>query len=211
MCVVGSVTDVNKFTKTKKNGVLNKEFNIPKDHKIIGNIAEFTGFKDHYTWIDTVEELVKRNNFKATYILVGKGSLEKDIREYVREKNLEAHIIFTGFRKDIPEILPEFDLFMFTSNNEPTGGVLLESYACRVPIVAANAGGIPEVIVHNETGLLAEVGNAIDFANKVEYLIVQPELQKKFTENGYQYLINNFTKDVIAEKMYNELKSVLKS
>ena len=208
MCVVGSVTDVNKFTKTVKNGLLHKEFNIPKDHKIIGNIAEFTGFKDHYTWIDAVEELVKRNSVKATYILVGKGSLEKDIRSYVSEKNLDAHIIFAGFRKDIPEVLPEFDLFMFTSNNEPTGGVLLEAYACRVPIVAANAGGIPEVIVHNETGLLAEVGNPIDFADKVGYLMSHPELQKEFTENGYQYLIDNFTKKVIAEKMFKELIEV---
>lgn len=211
MCVVGSVTDVNKFTKTKKNGLLHKEFNIPKNHKLIGNIAEFTGFKDHYTWVDTVEELVKRNRFKATYILVGKGGLEKDIRNYVREKNLDKHIIFTGFRKDIPELLPELDLFMFTSNNEPTGGVLLEAYACRVPIVAANAGGIPEVIVHNKTGLLAEVGNPIDFADKVDNLISQPNLQNVFTENGYQYLVDNFTKDVIAKKMYNELNSVLSS
>ena len=208
MCVVGSVTDVDKFKKTKKDGFLHKEFNIPKDHKLIGNIAEFTGFKDHYTWVDTVEELVKRNRIKATYILVGKGGLENDIRNYVREKNLEKHIVFTGFRKDIPELLPEFDLFMFTSNNEPTGGVLLEAYACRVPIVAANAGGIPEVIVHNKTGLLAEVGNPIDFADKVEYLISQPQLQKEFTENGYQYLIDNFTKDVISEKMFKELNEV---
>ena len=211
MCVVGSVTDVDKFTKTKKEGLLHKEFNIPKDHKIIGNIAQFTGFKDHYTWIDTVEELVKRNHIKATYILIGKGSLENDIRNYVRKKNLESNILFAGFRKDIPEILPEFDLFMFTSNNEPTGGVLLEAYACRVPIVAANAGGIPEVIVHNETGLLAEVGNPIDFADKVEYLMSSHKLQKDFTEKGYQYLVDNFTKKVIADKMYHELNSVLRS
>jgi glycosyltransferase involved in cell wall biosynthesis len=208
MCVVGSVTDVKKFKKTKKDGLLHNEFNIPKDHKLIGNIAEFTGFKDHYTWVDTVEELVKRNRFKATFILVGKGGLEADIRNYVREKNLETHIIFTGFRKDIPDVLPEFDLFMFTSNNEPTGGVLLEAYACRIPIVAANAGGIPEVIIDNETGLLAEVGNPTDFADKVDYLISQPKLQNKFTENGYQYLIDNFTKDVIAEKMFKELSKV---
>ena len=55
----------------------------------------------------------------------------------------QIEIVFAGFRKDIPEVLPEFDLFMFTSNNEPTGGVLLEAYACRVPIVAANAGHSP--------------------------------------------------------------------
>lgn len=208
LCVVGSVTDVDKFKKQDKTGLLHEEFNIPKDHKIIGNIAEFTGFKDHVTWVNTVEELVKRN-LKAKYVLVGKGKLEGEIRDLVSSKGLDDHIIFVGFRKDIPELLPEFDLFMFTSNNEPTGGVLLESYACRVPIVAANAGGIPEVIVDGETGLLAEVGNAIDFADKVEQLLDDEVLQEKFKRKGYDYLIHNFTKDVIAKKMFAELQNVL--
>ncbi len=209
MCVVGSVTDVHKFTKQEKNGLLHKEYNIPSDYKIIGNIAAFAGFKDHFTWVDAVEILVKRNNIKAKYILIGEGKLEAEIKQMVSDKNLNDHIIFSGFRKDIPQVLPEFDLFMFTSNNEPTGGVLLESYACRVPIVAANAGGIPEVIVDNETGLLAEVGNPVDFADKVELLLKDKELQNKFTTNGHQFLLDNFTKDVIAKKMYDELLEVM--
>ena len=203
--VIGSVTDVDKFKKQKSTGVLHKEFNIPKGYKIIGNIAEYTGFKDHYTWVDTVEILVSENKLKAKYILVGKGRLEEDIRSYVDKKGLSNHIIFAGFRKDIPEILPEFDLFLFTSNNEPTGGVLLESYACKVPIVAADAGGISEVVVDNETGLLAKVGNAQDFAEKVTHLINNNKLQEKLTKNGYQYLVDNFTKSIIAKKMYSEL------
>jgi glycosyltransferase involved in cell wall biosynthesis len=205
LTVIGSVTDINKFQKQEATGVLHKEFNISKDYKLIGNIAEFTGFKDHYTWIDTVDILVKENQIKAKYILVGKGSMEKDIRNYVKDKGLTKHIIFTGFRRDVPNILPELDLFLFTSNNEPTGGVLLESYACKVPIVAADAGGISEVIVDGETGLLAEVGNPKDFAAKVNLLINDEVLQNKLTSNGYQYLLDNFTKSVISKKMFEEL------
>lgn len=208
LCVVGSVTDINKFKKQEKTGLLHQEFNIPRDYKIIGNIAEFTGFKDHKTWVKTVDELVKRG-VKAKFLLVGRGALEHEVKTQVKELGLENEIIFTGFRKDIPEILPEFDLFLFTSNNEPTGGVLLESYACKVPIVAANAGGIPEVIVDGETGLLAEVGNHIDFADKVEILLANDSLQEKFKKNGQEFLINNFTKEVIAKKMFNHLNEVI--
>jgi glycosyltransferase involved in cell wall biosynthesis len=207
LCVVGSVTDINKFKKQSKTGILHQEFNIPDDYKIIGNIAEFTGFKDHKTWVNTVAELVKRG-VKAKYILVGKGSLENEVREQVAALGLQNDIIFAGFRKDIPEILPEFDLFLFTSNNEPTGGVLLESYACRVPIVAAKAGGIPEVVIDNETGLLAEVGNPFSFADKVQQMLNDKALQQKCIENGRQFLIDNFTKEVIAKKMFDELNEV---
>ena len=206
--IVGILTDINKFTKTQKNGMLHKEFNIPSDHKIIGNIAAFTGFKDHYTWIDTVEILAK-TDLKATFILVGEGVLEDEIKQYVGSKRLEDRVIFAGFRKDIPEILPEFDLFLFTSNNEPAGGVILESYACKVPVVAANAGGIPELVVDNETGFLAEVGNAQDFADKVMTLMNDEVLQQKFSKNGYQFLVDNHTKDVIAKQMIDELNDVL--
>lgn len=208
MVVVGSVTDINKFQKKEKTTILRDEYNIAADYKIIGNIAAFTGFKDHRTWINTVEQLHKRG-VKAKYILIGEGPLMPEIQQMVTDKGLSDEVIFAGFRNDIPEVLPEFDLFLFTSNNEPTGGVLLESYACRVPIVAANAGGIPEVVVDGETGLLAEVGNPVDFADKVEQLLGNPELQNRFKENGYEFLKNNFTKEVIAKKMIDELNDVL--
>lgn len=208
LCVVGSVTDPAKFTKTQKTGILHKQYNIPPDYKIIGNIAAFSGFKDHITWVNTVAELVKRG-LKAKYILIGSGPLEMQIRNQISDLGLENEIIIAGFRRDIPEVLPEFDLFLFTSNNEPTGGVLLESYVCKVPIVAANAGGIPEVVIDNETGLLAEVGNPISFADKVELMLNDQTLQEKCIENGSKYLMKNFTKEVIAEKMINELNEVL--
>jgi glycosyltransferase involved in cell wall biosynthesis len=208
LCVVGSVTDLVKFSKTQKTGFLHKQYGIPSDYKIIGNIAAFSGFKDHVTWINTVAELVKRG-IKAKYILIGEGPLEIQIRNQIKDLGLENQIIMAGFRRDIPKVLPEFDLFLFTSNNEPTGGVLLESYACKIPIVAANAGGIPELIIDNETGLLAEVGNPLSFADKVEQMLNNEALQEKCTANGRNYLIKNFTKDVIAKKMINELNEVL--
>lgn len=207
--IVGILTDVNKFTKKSKDGLLHKSFGISPDYKIIGNIAAFTGFKDHKTWVNVVEELIKRGNVKAKYILVGKGELEDEIKEIVKNKGLENEIIFAGFRRDIPEILPEFDLLLFTSNAEPAGGVILEAYACKVPVVAANAGGVPEVALHNQTALLAKAGDYIDFANNVEAIIGSDELKNKLTENGYQFLLENFTKEVIAQKMFEELKEVL--
>jgi glycosyltransferase involved in cell wall biosynthesis len=206
LCVVGSVTDINKFTH-RDTGILRREFNIPADMKIIGNIAAYTAMKDLFTWVRTVAELVKRG-IRAKYIIIGNGPQEQEIKELARELGVYDEIIFAGFRKDIPQVLPEFDLFLFTSNNEPTGGVLLESYACRVPIVAANAGGIPEVVVPDVTGFLAEVGNPVAFADKVEQLLHDEELQKKFTDNGYQFLKDNFTKEVIAKKMIDELQEV---
>jgi glycosyltransferase involved in cell wall biosynthesis len=208
LCIVGSVIDIDKFTKKQKTGFLHKEFNIPSDYKIIGNIAAFTPMKDIPTWIETVKILVAKG-LKAKYILIGDGPHKKNIESLIDDYNLQDHIILTGFRTDIPQCLPEFDLFLFTSNNEPTGGVLLESYACNVPVVAANAGGIPTVVIDNHTGLLAQVGNPVDFADKVEMLMNDEQLKNKFTKNGYEFLLKTGTKEVIAKQMFNELSKVL--
>ncbi|TRX41366.1 glycosyltransferase [Flavobacterium restrictum] len=208
MTVVGSVVDTENFVHNRRTGFLHKEFNIPLDYKIIGNVSAFSKVKDHYTWVDTVGELFERG-LKAKYILIGDGALESDIKEYVKAKGLQNEIIFAGFRKDVNKCLAELDLFLFTSKSEATGGVILESYACKVPVVAARAGGIPTVLIDNETGLLAEVGNPIDFANKVEELIGDVNKQQQFTANGYDFLMATSTRLIIGAKIFNILNEVM--
>lgn len=208
LSIVGSVTDIDKFPKKKKNGYIHERYAIPKDYKIIGNIAAFTPMKDLVTWVNTVEELVKRN-LKARYVLIGEGPLESEIKALVENKKLGDHIIFTGFVNNVPDFLPEFDLTLFTSINEPTGGVILESYVCRVPVVATNAGGIPTVLIDKQTGLLAERQNPIDFADKVCALLDNLELQQQYTDNAYEFVLETSTKEVISKKMIKELREAL--
>lgn len=208
LTVIGSVVDTDKFSNNPKNGFLHQEFGIPLDYKIIGNVSAFCKVKDHFTWVDTVDELFKRG-LKAKYVLIGEGSLEKDIKDYAILKGLENEIIFAGFRKDVQKCIPEFDLFLFTSKNEATGGVILESYACKVPVVAAKAGGIPTVLIDNETGLLAEVGNSVDFADKVQKLINDSLMKDKFIENGYEFLMNTSTRLIIGGKISDVANEVV--
>ncbi|HEX8016458.1 MAG TPA: glycosyltransferase [Flavobacterium sp.] len=207
LTVIGSVVDTDKFIIRSKNGFLHQEFNIPLDYKIIGNVSAFCKVKDHFTWVNTVEELYKRG-LKAKYVLIGEGSMQNEIKDYARSKGLENEIIFTGFRNDVYKCLPDFDLFLFTSKNEATGGVILESYACKVPVVAANAGGIPTVLINNETGLLAEAGNSIDFANKVETLIDNTIMRNKFVQKGFDFLMNTSTRLIIGTEILSVINEV---
>lgn len=209
LSIVGSATDLSEFNNTIKRGKLHKELELPEETKIIANISAFVDFKDHITFVNTAE-ILSRKVSNCKFILIGKGELEEEIKSYVNSKGLENKILFLGFRKDISEIFPEFDVFLFTSKLEPTGGVLLEAYASKIPIVAARAGGIPEVIIDGETGLLCEKENPIEFANAVIKIISNNNLRNKLVENGFQHVSENFTKGIIAKKMLFELKEVLK-
>lgn len=205
--IVGSATNLEEFSRTYANGNLTKELNLDDNALLIANISAFVEFKDHYTFVDAAQ-IIAQEIPSAKFLLIGKGELEDEIKKYVSSKNLEHKIIFLGFRKDIPELFPEFDLFLFTSKLEPTGGVLLEAYASKVPIVATRAAGIPEVVVENQTGLLCEKQNPADFAEKAIKVLKDKDLKLKLVENGYQHLLKNFTKEIIAKKMLLEIELV---
>ena len=63
-------------------------------------------------------------------------------------------VIFTGFRQDIPEIMALLDILVLASEKEPFGRVLIEAMACGKPVVATNAGGVPEIAEDGKTGIL---------------------------------------------------------
>jgi glycosyltransferase involved in cell wall biosynthesis len=204
---VGSATNLDEFSIRSKRGILQKELGIDNNTKIIANISAFVGFKDHVTFINTAA-ILKHSLQDVKFVLIGKGELEDEIKEMATAKGLANDVVFLGFRTDIPEIFPDFDIFLFTSKLEPTGGVLLEAYASHVPVVAAKAGGVPEVVIDGKTGILCEKENAQAFADAVMQLVNNPAIKERMINDGYKYLVENFTKEVIAEKMLNELKKV---
>jgi glycosyltransferase involved in cell wall biosynthesis len=167
---LGCEVDSEEFYFQKKTGFLHREFNISLDYKIIGNISSLRNVQSHYVWIDAVEDLCKRG-FKAKYVLITDGSLEPEIKKYVKSKGLENEIIFAGSHNDVYQCIPEFDLFLFTSKIEDTTRSIFESFVRRTPIVGNRTGGLPTVLANEETGLMAELESAADFANKIAYLI----------------------------------------
>ncbi|WP_040492090.1 glycosyltransferase family 4 protein [Xanthomarina gelatinilytica] len=209
LSIVGSATDISEFPKKEATGLLHREFQLPEDTVLIGNISAFVPFKDHYTFVNAAK-IIKSKKPNVKFVLVGKGELENEIKAYVKELGLENDFIFTGFRKDIPEIFPEFDVFMFTSKLEPTGGVLLEAYNCHVPVVATNYGGIPEVVADGKTGILCEKENANAFAEATLKILEDKNLREQLVLQGEKHLLAHFTKEIIAEKMQKELQEVLK-
>jgi len=207
--IVGSATNLEDFKYTSKSYKLHDELGLPHSTLLIANISAFVSFKDHFTFVKTVN-ILKDKLPNAKFLLIGTGKMENEIKLFTKTLGLENHILFLGFRNDIPEIFADFDLFLFTSKREPTGGVLLEAYASHVPIIATNAAGIPEVVNHNETGLLCEKENPEAFAEAALSIMKNTTLRDKFVKNGYKHLKENFTKEVITEKMYHELLKIHK-
>lgn len=202
--VVYSGIDLKKF-HYKNTGILHREYKIPDTLPVIANVAAIAPHKDYFTYVRCVDLLVRQGVQAAFFIIGDDGGDRPAVERLIREKGLESHIHLTGHRADIPAILPEVDLLLFTSKTEGLGTTVLDAMACGVPVVATAAGGIPEMIRDGETGLLAPVGDAEELSRQVIRLLRDRALRARLTE-GALGRVRDFSKEAMGR---NTLKQYL--
>ena len=196
--------DTSKFKQ--KSNKLREEFAVNKNVKIIASTAALAEHKDYPTFIEAIKQI--GNSLNAHYFIIGDGPLKKDIEELVISNNLQDKITFTGFRTDINEILAELDVFVLSSKTEGLGSSILDAFACKVPVVCTNAGGIPEIVEHNVTGLLSDVGDAKSLAVNIIKACNDTEFKNRIVENALEK-VKKFDKKIMAEQTLLIYKSII--
>jgi glycosyltransferase involved in cell wall biosynthesis len=189
--------------------ILKKTYHLPEDIKLIGNIAALADHKDHFTFLRTATKLLKEDEKLHFFIIGADQGMGEKLLQWIRQHNLEDKITLTGFRTDIDKILPELDIFLFTSKQEGLGTSILDAFAARVPVVTTNAGGIPELIENGYTGFLCNVGDASGLSSKVRELLDSQELRYKISQQAFERLEAQFTAKRMAENTKNIYKEVL--
>ena len=203
--VVYSGIDIKRFSKS--TGYLRAHYHISPEEKIIGNVAALSDSKDLVTFLK-VAEIFQQKGIPSRFIIVGEGIERHSLETIIAQRNLGEGVILTGFLNNVAEVLPEFDIFLTTAKIEGLGTSVLDAFACRVPVVATRAGGIPEMVIHQETGLLAEVENAAMLTKHLETIIQEPALKGQMVENAYQHLLNHFTKEKMASSTLDIYKNI---
>lgn len=199
--------DVEFHAGVSKNGLLKERYNLPLDAILVGNTAALAPHKDYYTFVDTADLLVKSDK-RFRFFIIGDGPEYKSIRSYIRKKGLHEYIAMTGFLEEASTILPELDFFLMTSRSEGLGTSIMNAFACKVPVISTDAGGIPEIITDKETGLLAPVRNARALADHVLRLVDDPELKDSIVARAYQR-IQEFSKKQTAKQTLEIYRKVL--
>ena len=145
-------------------------------------------------------------------LIVGKGSLKKELEKLVKELSLQSVTSFTGtINHDlVPKYHNMIDVAVYLSREESFGVAVLESCSVSKPVVVSNAGGLPEVVVDNKTGFVVEKEDYISAAKKIEKLILNPDLRKKMGENGRKRVMNEYCWDKNVNQMIDIYKELLK-
>ena len=173
-------------------------FKSNKDEIIIALVGRINSWKGQQLLLTAFNILSKTNqNIKLVYLGSAPPNqeiFEIDLKNKIKEYNLEEKVIIIPFQKDITKFWNSIDIAVVPSTEpEPFGMVVIEAMLAKKPVVASNHGGPTEIVIDNETGFLFESSNEILLANAILKLVDNPNLRNSFGEKGYQRVLNTFS------------------
>lgn len=172
------------------------------DEWILMHVSNFRPVKRVQDCIRILAEV--RKKLPARLIFVGDGPERSEAERLTRELGVEEHVTFLGKQSALPEILSVADIFLLPSQQESFGLSALEAMSCSVPVIATNIGGIPEVVKHDETGFIAELGDVQRMAKYCVELLSNPKKLAAFRANARRRAVENFDIATIVP-LYEEL------
>lgn len=180
---------------------LRQEFAEPNE-KILIHISNFRPVKRVLDVIDTFN--LVQQQVPSKLMLVGEGPELSKVIHRVKELGLTDRVIFCGKQDDVAQVISLADLMLLPSEKESFGLVALEAMSCGVPTISSNAGGIPELIIHGDTGFLADVGDTAAMASHAINLLSDSNLYSAMSKACLYRAHHTFCNDYMTYK-YEEI------
>ncbi|MGJ9456796.1 N-acetyl-alpha-D-glucosaminyl L-malate synthase BshA [Oceanobacillus sp. CF4.6] len=200
---------VNEEEYHKKSvPTLKEQYGIDPDEKVLIHISNFRKVKRVQDIIYSFNSI--RKQVKSKLLLIGDGPEYSHMMQLVEKLDLKEHVLFLGKQNNISELLSIADLKLLLSEKESFGLVLLEAMACGVPCIGTNVGGIPEVIKHNETGYIVELGDIETTAQYAIELLNNEHLLNQFSENATRHSKENFKSSKIVNTYIELYDTIMK-
>jgi glycosyltransferase involved in cell wall biosynthesis len=206
--VVPNGVDLSRFSSPVPPCALRREHGISADAPLIGVVARLEAEKGHTHLIAAMPEVLRAVP-GAWLAIVGEGSEADALRAQARGLGPPAsgRILFTGRREDISAITADLTVAVLPSLREAQGISLLEAMARRIPVVASDVGGIPEVVTNEMDGLLVPAADPPALGHAIARLLRDPELRRRLGEAGYRTVAERFSIDAQVrriEAVYDE-------
>ncbi|TDL97803.1 N-acetyl-alpha-D-glucosaminyl L-malate synthase BshA [Macrococcus brunensis] len=195
----------NDFTMVD-NTELKKMYGIPADYKVISHVSNFRKVKRIQDILYTFKKV--RESIKVKLLLIGDGPELSKMRRLASKLGVDEDVMFVGKQEQVASFYQMSDLFLLMSEKESFGLVLLEAMNCGVVCIGTRAGGIGEVIRHEETGLLVDVGDSEQAAAYAIKLLTDEKYYKELQHNMLEDIKVRFSSTAITsqyEALYKEL------
>ena len=209
-CILSNAIDASHLGATPQHQIdeIRKVFNIPTDQTIIGYIGRLSEQKGMIPFIQVLKNY-KSQFENCKFLIVGSGEQEDEIKKLINEVGLGDLFIFTGFQANVYPFYQLIDIFFLPSLYEGLPMVLLEAVGSGVPTISMNVGSISEVIINEETGILIESEQRIEFIEQLIHLKDHPESCQKLADAGMKHVNQKFSLADYNQSLHTVYKSLI--
>jgi N-acetyl-alpha-D-glucosaminyl L-malate synthase BshA len=181
----------------------------PAGEKLLIHVSNFRPVKRITDCIHTLARIRReRSDLPVRLIMCGDGPERIGAENLARDYGLNNDVFFAGQVPNIADYLSVADLLLMPSETESFGLAALEAMACEVPVIATRTGGLPEVVLHGETGYLVDLGDTKTMADCAIELISHDRKRREMGERGRAWAVERFNTDRIIpqyEKLYERI------
>jgi glycosyltransferase involved in cell wall biosynthesis len=213
LAVIYNGVEVERF-RGAAGSSLRRELAIPEGDPLLGMVGWLAPHKGQRYFLEAAA-LVRRKLPRARFVVVGEepfdggGGYARQLAAQGRSLRLGESLHFLGKREDIPEIMAALDVLAVPSLSEGFGRVAIEAMAAGKPVVGTRVGGIPEAVVHGETGLLVPPRDPVSLAGAMTWLLQHPERAGEMGEAGRERVRRLFSLDNTVRETERLLARVL--
>jgi glycosyltransferase involved in cell wall biosynthesis len=198
--VIHSSIDVHRFDPATTNPAkIRAEFGLA-EKIVIGLIGRVSVEKGHAILLNALEKL-RVEKPEVVCLFVGEGDQLDDLKSRVASGPLRDGVIFTGPRRDIPDITAALDIQAVPSLwLEASPAVVKEAMAMNVPVIASDVGGVSEIIEDGRDGLLVPPGDETALLNALRRLIGDENLRRSISSSGREKIMREFSDEKLVER-----------
>ena len=192
--------DLSLFPKPDNLSHYRKEWDVREDTHLVAMMARMAPQKDHRTFLQAARRVLAEFE-NVRFILIGDGPLRSELEALAEELGIRGNVVFMGKRRDGWSILNAVDLYVHSTHFEGFCNAILEAMTASKAVVATAAGGNPEIVQHERTGLLVKENDAADLAAAILTLLRSPETARRMGQAGRARVEQEFTIERLSHNM----------
>ena len=208
--LVHSAVDATKWLTPRAAAERDEEFELEPGAPAGAMVGQFVPRKGHWVLVHALS-ILKGRGVRPSIVLFGRGPMRANVAALAEAAGVAGQIRFAGFRDDLHEWLGSFDFCVHPALQEGLGVAALQAGAAGVPVVGGKAGGIPEIIEDDETGILCPPGDAGAVADAIARLLQDPDAAHAMGRRARERIESQFSVDAMVEGNLDVYRSVVRA
>jgi len=199
MIVIKNAIDTKiAYDKYNKLSIF-EELHIPKDAYVIGICGRICKQKAPHIFIEVCSEITKRIP-NAYFLMIGDGELKDDVMKLANKHHIDDKLRITGWTHEPQKYISILNIALLTSKWEGFGLVLLQYMLQQKPVIAAEVGGISEIVKHEQTGMLVHWNDVNNYVNNILRIKNDEALRCMITKNAYEMVTTQYNIEQLVKK-----------